>query len=74
MGPLEFVVLEVLGSRFAGAIPPAMPDLVDSGLLRIVDGRFAPRSADSPVDVREQGETATNREPTCRLRQSLPGC
>ena len=37
IGPVEYMVVHFTGNRFTGAIAPALADLVDRGLVRIID-------------------------------------
>lgn len=40
MGPVEYVVIAFPGNRFKGEIVPAVAELVDNGLVRILDVAF----------------------------------
>ena len=37
LGPVEYMVIDFPGNRFSGDIAPAIADLVDRGLVRILD-------------------------------------
>jgi hypothetical protein len=37
VGPVDYLVVEFPGSRFKGEIAPALADLVDRGLVRVLD-------------------------------------
>ena len=37
LGPVDWIVVEFPGSRFKGEIAPALADLVDRGLVRVLD-------------------------------------
>jgi uncharacterized membrane protein len=37
LGPIELLVVKFPGNRFSGEIAPALEDLVDKGLIRIID-------------------------------------
>jgi hypothetical protein len=47
--PVEYVVIEFPGNRFDGSIAPAIVDLVDRGLVRILDLLFVKKAADGTV-------------------------
>jgi uncharacterized membrane protein len=47
--PVEYVVIEFPGNRFDGSIAPAIVDLVDRGLVRILDLVFVKKDADGTV-------------------------
>ncbi len=37
LGPVDWIVVEFPGSRFKGEIAPALADLVDRGIVRVLD-------------------------------------
>src|SRR6266576_3733536 len=37
LGPVDYIVVEFPGSKFNGEIAPALGDLVDRGLIRVLD-------------------------------------
>jgi hypothetical protein len=37
LGPIDWIVVEFPGSRFNGEIAPALADLVDRDLIRVLD-------------------------------------
>ena len=41
IGPVELLVVKFPGNKFTGEVGPALKDLVDSGLIRIIDLLFA---------------------------------
>ncbi|HEX5877612.1 MAG TPA: DUF6325 family protein [Actinomycetota bacterium] len=45
MGPVEYVVIAFPGNRFKGEIVPAVAELVDNGLVRILDVAFIKKDA-----------------------------
>jgi Family of unknown function (DUF6325) len=49
MGPISYLVVEFPGSRMTGEGFPALVDLVDRGLIRILDLAFFTRNADGSV-------------------------
>jgi len=53
IGPVEYVVIGFPGSRFNGDIVPAMREVVDAGLVRIMDLAFVAKDADGGVAALE---------------------
>jgi hypothetical protein len=49
MGPIDFLVVEFPGSRMTGKVLPALLDLVDRGLIRVLDLRFVRKELDGSV-------------------------
>jgi uncharacterized membrane protein len=49
MDPVEYVIIEFPGNEFTGEIAPAVADLVDTGLVRILDLVFVKKDADGEV-------------------------
>ncbi len=56
IGPVEYVLIEFPGNQFTGEIAPALADLVDSGLVRILDLVFVIKDADGNVASFEYDE------------------
>ncbi|HEY5727094.1 MAG TPA: DUF6325 family protein [Acidimicrobiia bacterium] len=53
VGPVEIVVLEFPGSRFNGEIVPALSELVDTGVVAILDLVVLTKDPDGGVEVLE---------------------
>ena len=51
IGPIDFLVLEFPGNRMTGEAFPMLVDLVDRGLIRIIDLVFIRKDADGSVVV-----------------------
>jgi len=49
VGPVEFITISFPGSQFKGEIVPALVELVDSGLIRIIDLVFISKDDDGNV-------------------------
>ena len=49
MGPISYLIVEFPGNRMTGEGFPALIDLVDKGLIRILDLRFVTRRDDGSV-------------------------
>ncbi|NNJ46371.1 MAG: DUF1269 domain-containing protein [Acidimicrobiia bacterium] len=53
MGPIDFAIFEFPGSRFNGAIAPNILDLVERGLITILDLVFVKKDTDGAIDAME---------------------
>ena len=49
IGPVEILVVAFPGNQFTGEIAPALADLVESGLIRVIDLVFVTKDADGTV-------------------------
>jgi uncharacterized membrane protein len=49
MGPIDYLVVEFPGNRFTGKAFPMLVDLVDRGLIRILDLAFVTKDTDGLV-------------------------
>jgi hypothetical protein len=52
-GPIDYVVIEFPGNRMTGEGLPILVDLVDSGIIRILDLKFITRELDGSVTAVE---------------------
>jgi hypothetical protein len=52
-GPVEYVVIAFPGNRFKGEIVPAIAELVDNDIVRIIDVAFIKKDADGTVTMFE---------------------
>lgn len=60
MGPIDYVIVEWPGKQPTGEALPHLVDLVDQGLIRIIDLAFIAKGEDGTVtvlDINELGET-----------------
>lgn len=46
IGPVEILVVSFPGNRFTGEVAPALAELVESGMIRVIDLVFVAKSAD----------------------------
>jgi uncharacterized membrane protein len=53
LGPVEYVVIGFPGNRFKGEIVPAVAELVDHDVVRIIDVAFIKKDADGNVTTFE---------------------
>lgn len=56
LGPIDFIALEFPGNRFKGEILPDMLELVDRGIIRIIDLVLIVKDQDGKVVARELQE------------------
>ena len=49
VGPVEYITISFPGSQFTGEIVPALAELVDGGLVRIIDLVFISKDLDGNV-------------------------
>jgi hypothetical protein len=59
MGPIDYVVIEFPGNRMTGEAFPLLLDLVDRGLVRILDLTFIRKDADGTVSGLEIADLTT---------------
>ncbi len=56
LGPVEYVIIEFAGNQFSGEIAPAIADLVERGVVRILDLVFVRKDADGTITAFEYDE------------------
>lgn len=56
MGPVEFILLGFEGNRFNGDIAPAISELVDKGLVRLIDVAVVMKDAEGEIQILEMQE------------------
>ncbi|WP_328929122.1 DUF6325 family protein [Streptomyces sp. NBC_00190] len=56
MGPVDYVVVEFPGNKMTGEAFPLLVDLVDRGIIRLLDLRFVRKDADGTVTAMELSE------------------
>lgn len=77
IGPVELIVLGFPGNRFTGEITPALTDLLENRLVRIIDLAVISRDADGTTAILEMQELsaevadALERLGACSLRGLL---
>ncbi len=62
LGPIEMVVIGFPGSRFTGDIRPRIMDLVDNGVVNIVDALFVRKDSEGLVDFVELQELSDDAD------------
>ncbi len=50
LGPVDYIVVEFPGSKFNGEIAPALVDLVDRGVIRVLDLLIIKKEEDGSVE------------------------
>ncbi|WMX45855.1 DUF6325 family protein [Streptomyces roseicoloratus] len=63
MGPVDYLVIEFPGNRMTGEAFPLLVDLVDRGIIRIIDLAFVGKDADGSVaglELRDVGDGETD--------------
>lgn len=63
MGPVDYLVVEFPGSRMTGEGLPLLVDLVDRGVIRIIDLMFVKKESDGSVVVMEISDLAKDGKP-----------
>ena len=58
IGPIELLVLKFPGNQFTGEIVPALAELVDSGLIRVIDILFVNKDQDGNLTMTEINDLA----------------
>lgn len=53
LGPVEMLVVKFPGNQFSGEIAPALSDLVETGLVRVIDLLFVLKDEDGALFVYE---------------------
>lgn len=53
LGPVEYMVIEFPGNKFKGDIVPALREVVDAGVIRIIDLVFVRKDEQDNVSVME---------------------
>ena len=56
LGPVDYIVVEFPGSKFNGEIAPALADLIDRNLVKVLDLVFIVKDADGSIEGLELGD------------------
>ncbi len=56
LGPVDYVVIEFPGNKFNGEIAPALGDLIDRDLVKVLDLVFITKDADGTIEGIELGD------------------
>lgn len=75
LGPVEMLVVKFPGNQFSGEIAPALAELVETGLVRVIDLLFVLKDEDGAVFVYEANgmgdEVAAVFEPVVESEDEL---
>jgi uncharacterized membrane protein len=63
VGPVDIVMIGFDGNEFHGEIAPALLDLVQAGIVRLLDGVFVYKEADGTVGSLEVGAMGPDLQP-----------
>ncbi|HEY9378368.1 MAG TPA: DUF6325 family protein [Jiangellaceae bacterium] len=63
VGPVDIVMIGFDGNEFRGEIAPALLDLVQAGIVRLLDGVFVYKDADGSVGSLEIGDMGPDLHP-----------
>lgn len=56
LGPVEYLVVAFDGNQFSGEIIPALTELIDTGMIRVIDLAVVSTDADGNVTIFESSE------------------
>ena len=75
LGPVEMLVVKFPGNQFSGEIAPALADLIETGLVRVIDLLFVLKDEDGALFVYEANglgdEIAAVYEPVVQADDEL---
>jgi hypothetical protein len=66
LGPVDYIVVEFPGSKFNGEIAPALDDLVQKGIVRVLDLIFLQKDENGDLDVIELSDLDPSEAGTLR--------
>jgi hypothetical protein len=69
IGPVEILVIGFPGNKFTGEVAPALADLVEAGLIRVIDLVFITKDAEGDVAALELSEL--DEETSAAYRQHV---
>ncbi len=58
LGPVEYLTFYFEGNQFRGEIIPALTELIDTGMIRVIDLAVVSKDADGSVTIFEANELA----------------
>jgi hypothetical protein len=74
LGPVDWIVVEFPGSRFNGEIAPALRDLVDRDLIRVLDLLVLKKDADGELESFELSDLDPRRSVSCGTTSRSSRC
>lgn len=60
LGPLEYVIVAFEGNKFTGEIVPALTDLLDKGLVRVIDLAVVSKDENGNVTIFDANELSAD--------------
>jgi hypothetical protein len=60
IGPVEYVVVGYAGNRFTGEIAPPLLEVIDAGLVRVLDIAVVSKDADGTIEMLEIQELSAD--------------
>jgi hypothetical protein len=66
LGPIDWIVIEFPGSKFNGQIAPALRDLVERDLIRVLDLLVLKKDADGSLEAFELSDSMWERSESSR--------
>ena len=70
LGPVDWIVVEFPGSKFNGEIAPAVADLVEKGIIRVLDLLILKKDADGTLEALEISDLDDSEAGKLRVRDS----
>ena len=70
LGPVDYIVVEFPGSRFNGEMAPALADLVDRDLVRVLDLLILKKDTDGSVEAFELSDLGADELGVIRSYES----
>lgn len=74
LGPVDWIVVEFPGSRFRGEIAPALAELAERGIVRVLDLLLIRKDADGSLDFYEVSELDESEIGQLRAFESALAC
>jgi uncharacterized membrane protein len=72
IGPVEILVIGFPGNQFTGEAAPALAELVDAGLIRVIDLVFVTKDAEGDVAALELSEVDASTSEAYRAHVEEP--
>lgn len=72
-GPVDVLMLKFPGNHFDGRIMPAVGDLIDRGLIRVLDLLFVRQEEDETITTLEISQIAPDLDEYVEIFEQIPG-
>ncbi|MGO9872894.1 MAG: DUF6325 family protein [Acidimicrobiia bacterium] len=70
LGPVDYVVVEFPGNKFNGDIAPALDELVERGIVRVLDLLFLQKDDDGSLEVIELSDLDSSEAGSLRAYET----